>query len=132
MVVESSKGAVDYHWRRTGITLSRHQDHAFGVFVGSGAYAAAKAGVINMTRMVALEYANKNIRVNCICPGIISTPMVQRVMGDRPDDGLVRLEPIGRLGQAEDIANAALFLASDESSFATGAPFVIDGGYIAR
>ncbi len=101
-------------------------------FPGSGAYAAAKAGVINMTRMVALEYADKNIRVNCICPGIIATPMVQRVMGDRPDDRVVRLEPIGRLGNAEDIANAALFLASDESSFATGAPFVIDGGYIAR
>lgn len=101
-------------------------------FPGSGAYAAAKAGVINMTRMVALEYADKNIRVNCICPGIIATPMVQRVMGDRPDERTVKLEPIGRLGQAEDIANAALFLASDESSFATGAPFVIDGGYIAR
>lgn len=101
-------------------------------FPGSGAYAAAKAGVINMTRMVALEYADKNIRVNCICPGIIDTPMVDRVVGGRPKERVVKAEPIGRLGKPEDIANAALFLASDESSFATGAPFVIDGGYVAR
>jgi NAD(P)-dependent dehydrogenase (short-subunit alcohol dehydrogenase family) len=99
---------------------------------GSGAYAAAKAGVINLTRMAALEYASKNIRVNCICPGVIRTPMAQRVMGDRPEEQTVRMEPIGRLGTPEDIANAALFLASDESSFATGAPFIIDGGYVAR
>jgi NAD(P)-dependent dehydrogenase (short-subunit alcohol dehydrogenase family) len=101
-------------------------------FPGSGAYAAAKAGVINLTRLAALEYADKNIRVNCICPGIISTPMVDRVMGNRPRDNVARLEPIGRLGQPEDIANAALFLAGDESAFATGAPFIIDGGYVAR
>lgn len=101
-------------------------------FPGSGAYAAAKAGVINMTRMVALEYADKNIRVNCICPGIIETPMVDRVVGNRPKDRVIKAEPIGRLGRPEDIANAALFLASDESSFATGAPFIIDGGYVAR
>ena len=115
-----------------GVILSTASVAGMVGFPGSGAYAAAKAGVINLTRMVALEYANKNIRVNCICPGIIATPMARRVMGERSDDRVVRLEPIGRLGQAQDIANAALFLASDESSFATGAPFVIDGGYIAR
>lgn len=115
-----------------GVILSTASVAGMVGFPGSGAYAAAKAGVINMTRMVALEYASKNIRVNCICPGIISTPMAQRVMGERPEEQAVRLEPIGRLGKAQDIANAALFLASDESSFATGAPFVIDGGYIAR
>ena len=101
-------------------------------FPGSAAYAAAKAGVIQLTRLAAIEYADKNIRVNCICPGVIQTPMVQRVMGDRPVEQVVRMEPIGRLGKPEDIANAALFLASDESSFATGAPFIIDGGYVAR
>ena len=115
-----------------GVILSTASVAGMVGFPGSGAYAAAKAGVINLTRLVALEYASKNIRVNCICPGIIATPMAQRVMGERPDDRVVRLEPIGRLGQAQDIANAALFLASDESSFATGAPFVIDGGYVAR
>ncbi len=115
-----------------GVILSTASVAGMVGFPGSGAYAAAKAGVINLTRVAALEYASKNIRVNCICPGIVATPMAQRVIGERPEEGVIRLEPIGRLGQAQDIANAALFLASDESSFATGAPFVIDGGYIAR
>ncbi len=115
-----------------GVILSTASVAGLVGFPGSGAYAAAKAGVINMTRMVALEYAKKNIRINCICPGVISTPMAHRVMGDRPDEQVARMEPIGRLGKPEDIANAALFLAGDESSFATGAPFIIDGGYVAR
>jgi NAD(P)-dependent dehydrogenase (short-subunit alcohol dehydrogenase family) len=115
-----------------GVIISTASVAGLVGFPGSGAYAAAKAGVINMTRLVALEYADKNIRVNCICPGIIETPMVDRVMGNRPREGVVKAEPIGRLGKPEDIANAALFLASDESSFATGAPFIIDGGYVAR
>lgn len=115
-----------------GVIISTASVAGIVGFPGSGAYAAAKAGVINLTRLAALEYADKNIRVNCICPGIISTPMVDRVMGNRPRDNVARLEPIGRLGQPEDIANAALFLASDESAFATGAPFIIDGGYVAR
>ncbi len=115
-----------------GVILSTASVAGLVGFPGSGAYAAAKAGVINLTRMVALEYASKNIRVNCICPGIIATPMAERVIGERPQEQVVRMEPIGRLGKAEDIAQAALFLASDESSFATGAPFIIDGGYVAR
>jgi NAD(P)-dependent dehydrogenase (short-subunit alcohol dehydrogenase family) len=115
-----------------GVILSTASVAGLVGFQGSGAYAAAKAGVINLTRLAALECADKNIRVNCICPGVIETPMVERVMGGRPRERVVRSEPIGRLGRPEDIANAALFLASDESSFATGAPFIIDGGYVAR
>jgi len=115
-----------------GVILSTASVAGLVGFQGSGAYAAAKAGVINLTRLAALEYADKNIRVNCICPGVIETPMVERVMGGRPRERVVRSEPIGRLGRPEDIANAALFLASDESSFATGAPFITDGGYVAR
>ena len=115
-----------------GVIISTASVAGLVGFPGSGAYAAAKAGVINLTRLAALEYADKKIRVNCICPGIIETPMADRVMGQRPRDQVARLEPIGYLGQAGDIANAALFLASDESSFATGAPFIIDGGYVAR
>jgi|SRR5581483_6804016 len=115
-----------------GVILSTASVAGLVGFQGSGAYAAAKAGVINLTRLAALEYADKNIRVNCICPGVIETPMVERVLGGRPRERVVRTEPIGRLGRPEDIANAALFLASDESSFATGAPFIIDGGYVAR
>ena len=115
-----------------GVILSTASVAGLVGFQGSGAYAAAKAGVINLTRLAALEYADKNIRVNCICPGVIETPMVERVLGGRSREKVVRTEPIGRLGRPEDIANAALFLASDESSFATGAPFIIDGGYVAR
>lgn len=115
-----------------GVILSTASVAGMVGFPGSGAYAAAKAGVINLTRLAALEYAEKNIRVNCICPGVIETPMVDRVVGERPRERIVRTEPMGRLGRPEEIANAALFLASDESSFATGAPFIIDGGYVAR
>ncbi len=115
-----------------GVILSTASVAGMVGFQGSGAYAAAKAGVINLTRLAALEYADKNIRVNCICPGVIETPMVDRVVGGRPRERIVRTEPMGRLGRPEEIANAALFLASDESSFATGAPFIIDGGYVAR
>lgn len=115
-----------------GVILSTASVAGLVGFQGSGAYAAAKAGVINLTRLAALEYADKNIRVNCICPGVIETPMVDRVVGNRSRERIIKTEPIGRLGKPEDIANAALFLASDESSFATGAPFIIDGGYVAR
>lgn len=101
-------------------------------FPGSSAYGAAKAGVVNLTRIAAIEYASKKIRVNCICPGIISTPMAERVMEGRDREALDRMQPAGRVGRPEEIAAAALFLASDESSFATGAPFVVDGGYVAR
>ena len=97
----------------------------------SSAYSAAKAGVIGLSRTVALEYGPRNIRVNCICPGFIATPMLDRVLGDRPESVLHRLAPLRRVGTAEDIARAALYLASDEASYVTGVPFVVDGGYAA-
>ncbi len=115
-----------------GVIISTASVAGLVGFPGAAAYCAAKAGVIQLTRTVALEYAEQNIRVNCICPGVISTPMFRRVVGERPEEEFVRLEPVRRLGKPEDIAYAALFLASDESSFATGAPFIIDGGYVAR
>lgn len=101
-----------------------------GVRGGAG-YCAAKAGVIALTRVAALEYARYNIRVNCICPGGIETEMAQRIRGGREPDpkAVSRISVLGRMGQPEEIANMALFLASNESSFATGAPFVVDGGW---
>jgi len=98
---------------------------------GAAAYCAAKAGVIALTRVGALEYGRYNIRVNCICPGAIDTPMVQRISGAGGLDqrGVSRISALGRIGKPEEIARTALFLASDEGSFATGAPFVIDGGW---
>lgn len=98
---------------------------------GGAAYCAAKAGVIAMTRVAALEYARYNVRVNCICPGGIETAMAKRIRrGAEPDPKAIsRISVFGRMGQPEEIANMALFLASNESSFATGAPFVVDGGW---
>ena len=98
---------------------------------GSAGYCAAKAGVIALTRVAALEYARYNVRVNCICPGAIDTPMVHRIMGEGEMDPrqLRRISHLGRVGKPEEIAQMALFLASDDSSFATGAPFIVDGGW---
>jgi NAD(P)-dependent dehydrogenase (short-subunit alcohol dehydrogenase family) len=98
---------------------------------GSTAYAAAKAGVIAMTRVAALEYGRYNIRANAICPGAIETPMAERVRGGvAPNPAAIkRISLLERMAQPDEIAKVALFLASDDASFATGAPFIIDGGW---
>ncbi len=98
------------------------------------AYSAAKAAVINLTRTAALEVGKDKIRVNCICPGVISTPLVHGgVPGGKEalDPMLAKAQALGRAGEAEDIANMAMFLASDESSWVTGAAMVVDGGFTA-
>jgi NAD(P)-dependent dehydrogenase (short-subunit alcohol dehydrogenase family) len=97
------------------------------------AYCASKGGVIQLTKTAALEYAKQGIRVNAICPGVIMTPMVERFLGgnDQAQQAFEALEPVGRFGRPEEVAQLALFLASDDSSFCTGAPFVVDGGLIA-
>lgn len=96
------------------------------------AYTASKGGVLSMTREIAVEYARQGIRANSLCPGPIATPMLEELMSDpvRRQRRLVHI-PMGRLGQAEELARAALFLASDESSFMTGSQLVVDGGITA-
>ena len=102
----------------------------------TGAYSAAKAAVIQLTRVTALEYARKNIRANCILPGPIDTPFFTKVAGGDPEKiaifkEMVRNEvPLGRFAQPEEIARVALFLASDEASYITGAAFAADGGQL--
>lgn len=96
-------------------------------------YVAAKHGVVGLTRNFAIVYAQRGVRVNCINPGWIETPMIPMVT----DVEAVRQQvegqtPMGRLGRPEEVAKAALFLASDESSFVTGAPLIVDGGWTAR
>ena len=101
---------------------------------GMPAYNASKHGVIGLTRTAALEFALKNIRVNCVCPGAILTPMVERLMDGSPygKTELEAQEPVGRMGKPEEIAEGVVWLSSDASSFVTGHPLVIDGGWVAR
>ena len=100
-------------------------------FNGLHAYCAAKAGVVNLTRSAALEFAKDKIRVNCICPGGINTPILHRNMPgvkDAMEQFMAKAQPIGRAGHPEDIAGMALYLASDDSEFVTGQAMVVDGG----
>jgi meso-butanediol dehydrogenase / (S,S)-butanediol dehydrogenase / diacetyl reductase len=105
---------------------------------GVGAYNAAKAGVVNLTRTAAIEYARKNIRVNAVCPGMIETPAVLHgfIGQSRNPEKLRKLNeechPIGRMGRPEEIAKVVLFLASDDASFVTGSAYVADGGVTAH
>ena len=96
------------------------------------AYTASKGGVLSMTREIAVEFARKGVRANSLCPGPIETPLLQELLADpaRRQRRLVHI-PMGRFGQAEEIAKAALFLASDDSSYMTGTALVVDGGITA-
>jgi meso-butanediol dehydrogenase/(S,S)-butanediol dehydrogenase/diacetyl reductase len=102
---------------------------------GLSSYNAAKAGVINLTRSAAIENARHAIRVNCVCPGAIDTRSIQ-ILGRERADELRRqhaaVHPIGRVGEADEIASTVLFLSSDEASFITGAAIVVDGGLTAH
>lgn len=98
---------------------------------GVTAYAAAKGGVKLLTQTLGIEYGAKGIRVNAVCPGYIDTPLLNHIPDDAKEK-LVALHPMGRLGRAEEVANAVLFLASDEASFVTGSSLMVDGGYTAQ
>ena len=96
------------------------------------AYTASKGGVLAMTRELAVEYARQGIRANALCPGPIQTPLLEELLSDpaRRARRMVHI-PMGRLGRAEELAKAALFLASDDASFMTGSALVVDGGITA-
>jgi NAD(P)-dependent dehydrogenase (short-subunit alcohol dehydrogenase family) len=101
---------------------------------GRAAYHASKHGVIGLTRSAALEYAPRGIRVNAVCPGTIETPMVRDMIdkGELDVPEAVKNQPIGRLGQADEIAAAVLWLCSPAASFVLGVALPVDGGYTAR
>ncbi|HKO00417.1 MAG TPA: glucose 1-dehydrogenase [Thermoanaerobaculia bacterium] len=103
-----------------------------GAAVPQIAYTASKGGVLSMTREIAVEFARKNIRANALCPGPVETPLLQELLSDpaRRNRRLVHIPP-GRFARAEEMANAALFLASDESSYVNGSTFLVDGGITA-
>lgn len=100
---------------------------------GGSAYCAAKHGVVGLTKCAALEYARKAIRVNAVCPGVIMTPMVERMTSETGigHQALIDQEPMARLGEPREIGEAVVWLLSDLSSFVTGIAMPVDGGYVA-
>jgi NAD(P)-dependent dehydrogenase (short-subunit alcohol dehydrogenase family) len=98
------------------------------------AYNASKHGVVGLTKTAALEFAQKNIRVNCVCPGLINTPMVARMVdsGGMNEQEFLAAEPVGRMGRPEEIGEGVAWLLSEAASFVTGHAMSIDGGYVAR
>jgi NAD(P)-dependent dehydrogenase (short-subunit alcohol dehydrogenase family) len=103
-------------------------------FAGLPAYVASKHGVIGLTKTAALECAKLGIRVNVVCPGVIQTPMIDRLTGKTKEaiEQFTGLEPVGRFGQPEEIANAVVWMCSDEASFVTGHAMAVDGGFVAQ
>ena len=98
-----------------------------------GAYNAAKAGVVNLTRVAAIEYAARGIRVNCVCPGAIDTPLLQPSLSIPGfESQTLQMIPMRRLGRPEEIAGVVMFLASDLAAYVTGAAIVADGGLTAQ
>ena len=132
-MLESGNGAIVNTSSTFGLVGSK---------IGLPAYIASKHGVVGLTRAAALEYAQRGIRVNAVCPGTIQTPMYDRVnrviIRDNPaakeelEKQIIEREPSGRIGQPEEVAEAVVWLCSDAASFVTGHTLVIDGGLIAR
>jgi short-subunit dehydrogenase len=101
-------------------------------FATASAYVAAKHGVVGLSRNAALEYAAHGIRVNSVGPGFIETPLLTKNLTPEQMTGIAALHPIGRLGRPEEVAELVMWLASDRSSFVTGAYYAVDGGYLAH
>lgn len=127
-------------------TIPLMRDHGAIVNMGSGngivprpdaaAYCASKAALLQLTRSLALELAPRHIRVNCVCPGVVDTPLTDLFLAREDDPVAMRAvyaqsNPLGRIADPREIANCVLFLASDQSSFMTGAPLIVDGGGLA-
>ncbi len=134
-VMQATRSALPIMLRQRGgaIVNTASISGLFGDY-GIAAYCAMKAGVVNFTRVVAMEYAGQNIRCNCVCPGAIDTPLLRRSLDTIQGfaQATVAAIPMGRLGRPEKMANVVLFLASDLASYVTGAAFVADGGLTAQ
>lgn len=114
-----------------GVVINTASILGFVGQAGTTAYSAAKGAVVNITKTIALDYAKQGVRAVGIAPGYIETPLLSD-LDKQLKDYLVTLHPMGRLGTAEEIANAVVFLASDDASFITGTTLLVDGGYTAQ
>ena len=118
-----------------GVIINMGSVNSFMAWENEVAYDASKGGVLMLTKATALDFAKKNIRVNCICPGVIRTPLLQKILDESRDpkieEALAQKHPMNRIGLPEEVAKVALFLASDDSSFMTGEAVPVDGGLLA-
>jgi NAD(P)-dependent dehydrogenase (short-subunit alcohol dehydrogenase family) len=128
-----SKHAIPHMMKRGGAIVNNASVFGLVGGMGAAAYCAAKGGVINLTRAMALDHAGQNICVNCVCPGSVDTPMLEKEMEDlggvetqRPR--FASRHPVNRIATPEEVARAVAFLASDDASFITGAALSVDGG----
>ena len=115
-----------------GVIINNSSINGLVAMTGADAYTASKGGIVALTRVLANDWAPKGIRVNCICPGAIETPMIAPALELSGIKKALSSCPMGRLGQPEEIAYTALFLASDESSYITGVILPVDGGWTTR
>ena len=132
-----SKYAIPHMLERGGSIINIGSIASHIGIARNAAYNASKGGVMLLTRNMAIDYAPYKIRVNAVCPAMIMTPMLEKFIALQPDpDEYVRRveasTPMGRMGTPQEVAYAALFLASDESSYVTGSALMVDGGYTAR
>ena len=119
--------------RGGGAVINTSSINGLVASVAIAAYAASKGGVLMLTKQMALDYAPSNVRVNCVCPSDVNTPMIRNFIESSPDPVATKARflnrvPLGRLAEPEDIARAVLFLASDDAAFITGVALPVDGG----
>ena len=132
----ASKYAIPHMMqKKKGVIVNIASQLGVSALEGLSVYCTTKAGIMMLTRVMALECIPHGIRVNCVCPGAIDTPMVDREVALDEDPDLARKimagrHPIGRLGRSEEVAEAVLFMASDRSSFIVGECLLVDGGYV--
>jgi NAD(P)-dependent dehydrogenase (short-subunit alcohol dehydrogenase family) len=136
-VLNGSKAALPHLKRNGGAIVSVASINALRGNTGMAAYCASKFGVAGLTMSMAIDYAPYKVRVNCVCPGTIDTGMIREHLDNAKDraamlSALVAKHPLGRIGQAEEIAAAIAFLASDDASYITGVALPVDGGRSAR
>jgi NAD(P)-dependent dehydrogenase (short-subunit alcohol dehydrogenase family) len=130
----SCKYEIPYLLKQGGAIVNTASVAGLVGFPGLPAYCASKGGVVQLNKTLAHELATQNVRVNAVCPGVIKTPMIDRLTGDDPAalKTFTDMEPVGRLGLPSEIADAVVYLCSDQASFVSGVPFPVDGAFIAQ